>query len=165
MEATRTKRVCFHGAAFAAARAFPRGFAFFAVLSALGCALPSTLAAAELQVEVTGLRSGDGAVHLAVFATPAAFPRSDAILAEAIVRAKAAGVQWVFGGLEPGTYALAVYHDENGNRKFDRGFLGIPLEGYGFSNDAGVFFGPPDFAEAAVTVPGKGSRITIRMTY
>ncbi len=71
MEATRTKRGCFHGAAFAAARAFPRGFAFFAVLSALGCALPSTpAAAAELQVEVTGLRSGDGAVHLAANARP-----------------------------------------------------------------------------------------------
>ncbi len=163
---SRTKRVCFHGAAFAAARAFPRGFAVFAVLSALGCALLATMAAAaELQVEVTGLRSGDGEVHLAVFATPAAFPRSEAMLAEAIVRAKAAGVQWMFSGLEPGTYALAIYHDENGNREFDRGFLGIPLEGYGFSNDAGVFFGPPDFADAAVTVPGKGARITIRMIY
>ncbi len=96
---SRTKRVCFHGAAFAAARAFPRGFAVFAVLSALGCALPSTPAAAELQVEVTRLRSGDGAVHLAVFATPAAFPRGEAMLAEAIVRAKAAGVHWVFSGL------------------------------------------------------------------
>ncbi len=167
---SRTKRFYSHGAsaAFAAARAFPRGFAVFAVVSALGCALLSTAtpaAAAELQVEVTGLRSGDGAVHLAVFATPETFPRSEAMLAEAIVRAKAAGVHWVFAGLEPGTYALAVYHDENENREFDRGFLGIPLEGYGFSNDAGVFFGPPDFADAAVTVPGKGTRITIRMTY
>ena len=135
-------------------------------MSAFGYALPATpAAAAELQVEVTGLRSGDGAVHLAVFATPAAFPRSEAMLAEAIVRAKAAGVHWVFAGLEPGTYALAVYHDENENREFDRGFLGIPLEGFGFSNDAQVFFGPPDFADAAVTVPGKGTRITIRMTY
>ena len=110
-------------------------------------------------------RSGDGEVHLAVFATPATFPDSDAILAEAIVRAKAGGVYWVFTGLKPGTYALAVYHDENENREFDTGFLGIPLEGFGFSNDAPVFFGPPDFADAAVTVPGKGARITIRMTY
>lgn len=121
--------------------------------------------AAELRVDVTGLRSGGGEVHMAVYATPAAFPRSDAILAEAIVRAKAAGVHWVFSDLKPGTYALAVYHDENENREFDRGFLGIPLEGFGFSNDSFIGFGAPDFADAAVTVPGKGTRITIHMIY
>lgn len=152
-----TKRFYGHGAG-----------AVFAVAVAFGCALLSTATmatAAELRVDVTELRSGDGEVHLAVFATPATFPDSDAILAEAIVRAKAGGVYWVFTGLKPGTYALAVYHDENENREFDTGFLGIPLEGFGFSNDAPVFFGPPDFADAAVTVPGKGARITIRMTY
>ncbi|MCZ6466599.1 MAG: DUF2141 domain-containing protein [Alphaproteobacteria bacterium] len=163
-----TKRVCFHGAGavFAAARAWRAGGAVFAMVSVLGCALLSTATtAAELRVDVTGLRSGDGEVHLAVFATPETFPDSDGMLAEAIVRAKAAGVHWVFSGLKPGTYALAVYHDENENREFDRGFLGIPLEGFAFSNDATVFFGPPDFADAAVTVPGNGARITIRMTY
>ncbi len=135
-------------------------------MSVLGCALLSTATtAAELRVDVTGLRSGDGEVHLAVFATPETFPDSDGILAEAIVRAKAAGVHWVFSGLKPGTYALAVYHDENENREFDRGFLGIPLEGFAFSNDAQVFFGPPDFADAAVKVSGDGTGITIRMTY
>ncbi len=165
-----SSRFYFHGAGavFAAARAWRAGGAVFAIMSVLGCALLSTAttaAAAELRVDVTGLRSGDGEVHLAVFATPETFPDSDAMLAEAIVRATAAGVHWVFSGLKPGTYALAVYHDENENREFDRGFLGIPLEGYGFSNDAQVFFGPPDFADAAVTVPGTGARITIRMIY
>ncbi len=170
MQATRTKRFYFHGASavFAAARAWRAGVAVFAMVSAFGYALLATATmatAAELRVDVTGLRSGSGEVHLAVFATPATFPRGDAMLAEAIVRAEAAGVHWVFSGLKPGTYALAVYHDENENREFDRGFLGIPLEGFGFSNDAPIFFGPPDFADAAVTVPGKGARITIRMTY
>ncbi len=167
---SRTERIYFHGASavFAAVRAWRAGVAVFAIMSAIGCALLSTATmatAAELRVDVTGLRSGDGKVHLAVFATPATFPRSEAMLAEAIVRAKAAGVHWVFSGLKPGTYALAIYHDENENREFDRGFLGIPLEGFGFSNGAPVFFGPPDFADAAVAVPGKGARITIRMIY
>ncbi len=167
---SRTKRFYVHGASavFAAARAWRAGVAVFAIASAFGCALLSTATmatAAELRVDVTGLRSGGGEVHLAVFATPATFPDSDGMLAEAIVRAKAAGVHWVFSGLKPGTYALAIYHDENENREFDRGFLGIPLEGFGFSNDAPVFFGPPDFADAAVAVPGTGARITIRMIY
>ncbi len=167
-EGTRPGNPAADGGVPSSTKRFYGAGAVFAMVSAFGCALLSTATmatAAELRVDVTELRSGDGEVHLAVFATPETFPDSDAILAEAIVRAKAAGVYWVFTGLKPGTYALAVYHDENENREFDSGFFGIPLEGYAFSNDAGVFFGPPDFADAAVTVPGKGARITIRMTY
>ena len=53
------------------------------MVSVLGCALLSTATtAAELRVDVTGLRSGDGEVHLAVFATPETFPDSDGMLAE-----------------------------------------------------------------------------------
>ena len=77
--------------------------------------------------------------------------------------APAGGVTIVVRGLAAGTYAVAVYHDENGNGAFDQGFLGIPLEDYGFSNDAGAFFGPPSFAEAAFRIGAAGGRITIRL--
>ena len=40
---------------------------------------------------------------------------------------------------------------ENSNKKFDT-FLSIPNEHYGFSNNAPVFFGPPNFEDAAVFV-------------
>ncbi len=38
-----------------------------------------------------------------------------------------------FEDISPGTYALAVIHDENGNGKLDTNWVGIPTEGYGFS--------------------------------
>lgn len=49
--------------------------------------------------------------------------------------------------LKPGKYAVQYYHDENGNGKIDTGAFGIPEEGYGSSNDARGFMGPPDFAD------------------
>jgi hypothetical protein len=39
-----------------------------------------------------------------------------------------------FPNVSPCAYAVAVHHDENGNGRLDRGFMGIPKEGVGVSN-------------------------------
>jgi uncharacterized protein (DUF2141 family) len=98
-------------------------------------------AAAELMVSVNGLRSADGVVRLALYDRPELFPEKGEGLKIA-VPARQGEVEAVFNGLSPGRYALALFHDEDGDDEFDRGFLGIPKEGYGFSNDARPFLGP-----------------------
>ena len=45
--------------------------------------------------------------------------------------------------------AFAGMHDENGNQRMDRDVVGIPQEGYMFSNDVRGDFGPPSFAAAS----------------
>lgn len=47
--------------------------------------------------------------------------------------------------LKPGKYAFKYFHDENNDEKINTNFMGIPKEGYGFSNDAKGKFGPPSF--------------------
>ena len=59
----------------------------------------------------------------------------------------------------------AVLHDENSNSKMDFNFLGMPLEGYGFSRDAPVTFGPPSFDDAAIRLVARHSRASIRLRY
>lgn len=54
-------------------------------------------------------------------------------------------------GLPAGEYALVVYHDENGNGRLDRNFIGIPREPLGFSNSYRPK-GPPTFSRAAFTL-------------
>jgi uncharacterized protein (DUF2141 family) len=50
--------------------------------------------------------------------------------------------------LKPGKYAFKYFHDENNNnKKMDTNVIGIPKEGYGFSNNAKGRFGPPDFKD------------------
>jgi uncharacterized protein (DUF2141 family) len=64
-----------------------------------------------------------------------------------------------------GTYALAVLHDENDNFKLDTNFLGIPKEGYGFSNNVKGMFGPPSFNRAKFEMKEKESYHLIKLNY
>lgn len=54
-----------------------------------------------------------------------------------------------FGDLSDGRYAVAVSYDEDGNGKLNTGFLGIPRELVGFSNNARGTWGPPSFEKAS----------------
>ncbi len=67
--------------------------------------------------------------------------------------------------LPPGRYAVIVFHDENDNGILDENFLGIPTEGYGFSNNATGFFSAPAFGAAAVAVGAAEEDVTIDLSY
>jgi uncharacterized protein (DUF2141 family) len=140
-------------------------FVLLAIAAGAAFLAAAPVDAAELRVTVTGLRAPVGNVHLAVFKDPDTFPKDEGVIVEVVTRADAENVQASIGDLRSGQYAIAVYHDENGNREFDTGFFGFPLEGYGFANDARVVFGPPSFEAASVVVNGEDAHITIRMTY
>ena len=64
-----------------------------------------------------------------------------------------------------GTYGLAVYHDEDGNRKFNRSTFGLPAEGYGFSNNPSTFLGIPSFTSVRMAVPRSGTETSVRLKY
>ncbi len=133
------------------------------VLAALAHAAAAS--AADLAVEVQGLRSDQGEVRVGLFDTPATFATDEGKVAEIVLKPTGGVAKGVFANLPAGTYALAAYHDENGNRTFDKGLFGWPLEGYGFSNDAPVFLGAPPFARAAVPVTDAGARVVFRIVY
>jgi uncharacterized protein (DUF2141 family) len=71
----------------------------------------------------------------------------------------------VFTNLKPGTYAVIVFHDANDNGKLDENWLGVPTEGYGFSNDAEGFLGAPSFKNAAVMIESHDRAIAITLKY
>jgi len=66
---------------------------------------------------------------------------------------------------KPGVYGLAIYHDENANRKFDRTGLGLPAEGYGFSNNPATIAGLPSFRSVRLNVPKAGLTTQVQMKY
>ena len=68
---------------------------------------------------------------------------------------------FTFKDVKPGTYAIRYFHDENNNGKMDTGTFGIPKEGYGFSNNARGFMGPPDFEDMLFEVD-KDLRMTLK---
>lgn len=74
-------------------------------------------------------------------------------------------VDLTFSNTAPGSYAIAVIHDENNNGKMDLAMGLMPREGFGFSRDAKVGMGPPSFKSAAFDVNGGTINQTIHMRY
>ena len=69
-----------------------------------------------------------------------------------------------FTGVPPGRYAIALLDDANRNGKADMALF-LPREGFGFSRNAAVRFGPPMFSAAVFEVGADEVRIPIRMRY
>jgi uncharacterized protein (DUF2141 family) len=111
--------------------------------------------AADLTITVKGVRSAEGAVFLAVYDSDKTFMKAPQAKTTRRWNASKGDLKIVIHDLPAGKYAIASYHDENGNGKLDTNALGIPEEGYGFSNDARGMFGPPNFSEAAFEFDGK----------
>jgi len=74
-------------------------------------------------------------------------------------------VTFVFANLWPGIYAAAAFHDENRSGDFDTNFIGLPREGYGFSNGARALLGPPAFEDASVELVRSSAEIDLPMNY
>lgn len=111
-----------------------------AVLIAGACAAQAQ--AADLTVTLHGVRAQTGVLKLALVDSQAGWDGQ-----AAPVRADGAPPQgdtatFVFKDLPAGTYAVMVTHDENGNGKLDTNLVGMPVEGYGFSNNPRVMRKP-----------------------
>lgn len=116
-----------------------------------------------LSVWVEGVNGEKGILQVAVF------NREDAFLEKPFRTKKVAatkdGIDLIFEDLPEGSYAIAVYLDENKNGKLDKNFIGFPKELYGFSNNAkGSILGPPSFQQAKFELSGADLSIRIVLT-
>jgi uncharacterized protein (DUF2141 family) len=122
--------------------------------------------AVDVTVRITGLRSSEGVVRACMTTDPERFPKCrGAPRAHRATVAADEALTLTFHGVEPGRYAIALLHDENGNGEADRALGLMPKEGFGFSRDAKVRMGPPSFEDAAFEVNGRASTQAIRMRY
>lgn len=119
-----------------------------------------------VNLTIEGLRNSNGVVTIAPYPDDATkFLKPRGSLANGRVRARAGVVQACIFLPEPGAYGLALYHDENANGKVDKNGLGIPKEGFGFSNNPRIFFSAPSFKKVRVVISGPGASLRIRMKY
>lgn len=116
--------------------------------------------AADLTVEVGGLRNAAGTIYAAVCTEAEFLQPTCAFFGSAPASAGSVTVS----GVPAGTYAVQVVHDENDNQTLDRpGFL--PTEGLGFSRDAPMRMGPPRWSDAAFELAEPGARVPLTMRY
>ena len=122
--------------------------------------LPLSASADTLTVTVNNIKKA-GEIHVAVYDNAKAFEAdrgekggaAPGITEGTIQKVEPGSVTYIYE-LPPGTYAIGIFHDVNLNNKMDNNFLGIPVEQFGFSNNARALFGPPDFDDAAFVLKG-----------
>lgn len=122
---------------------------------------------AALTVVVKNIKNQQGQICIRVFSSEKGFPLSDTgEVKSGCTQITGSSVKKQFTGLKPGTYAVAVVDDQNGDYKLNRDFLGIPKEGFGISKNptVSVKTGTPKFNNASFSVQ-KNTTINILMKY
>jgi uncharacterized protein (DUF2141 family) len=120
----------------------------------------------KLFVRVEGVRSSAGLIAMTLYANnPKKFLAKHGSLYVGRSTARQGVTETCIFVPQPGLYALAIYHDADGNRKLNRNFLGYPTEAFGFSNNPNTFLGIPSFSAVRIAVRGSGQKVTIRLRY
>ena len=120
--------------------------------------------AANLTVTVEQVRNSKGEIRFSIFNVPSQFPQGNELDSKD-VPAQLGLVTVQFYNLTPGAYAIAIHHDENSDGEMNTNFIGLPKEGYGFSNNAQVNFSPPVFEAAAFNLGVGDKSIRLRVVY
>lgn len=121
----------------------------------------------SIAVEVSGVRNDRGDICLLLFNSPDGFPDQYKKAFKLLkVPAHKGTVSATFSQIPSGTYGISILHDEDRNEKLKKNWLGIPREGYGFSNDARARFSPPPFKSVQFAHPvGASTSLRLRVRY
>lgn len=118
----------------------------------------SSLVAAELTVVASPIRTTTGEIGCAIYSSANGFPmESSKAIKSQWIPTKGEAVRCRFTDLPSGQYAVAISLDENGNRKTDTNFLGMPREAWGVSNNVRPSLRPPTFDEAMIRIEANKS--------
>jgi uncharacterized protein (DUF2141 family) len=147
------------------------------VLAALIAPLLATPAyAGDLRVVVEGIASSAGTIIAGIYDNRDSYDRAVAESSKVEVndgkrligvtlRPRGESQTIVFPDLRPGSYAVALFHDENDNGRLDKDGLGFPTEAYAMSNNARGFLRPPAFKDVTVQIGERDETIRIKLVY
>ncbi|MGC3947521.1 MAG: DUF2141 domain-containing protein [Chryseolinea sp.] len=121
-----------------------------------------TYAQTTVEVKLTGVKSGKGNLRVGLF-TESNYLKTP--VEGKIARATDESVVLTFDNVRDGAYAVSVIHDINENGELDKTKLGIPKEGFAFSNNVMGKKGPPTFDKAKFEVKGSTVKQEIKMRY
>lgn len=117
----------------------------------------------KLHVVVTGIKGIEGKIEVGLYNNAKNFPKDDLEYMFEIMPVTNDKAEFSFD-LQRGEYAIALYHDKNNNEECDVNFFGIPVEGYGFSNNVKPILSAPSFRRAKLRLE-EDTTIFIRLIY
>jgi len=121
---------------------------------------PPQEATSTLTVRIDGLRNAKGDIYLKLSRDSKAIE-----VRKVEIDANTLTARTVFENLPRGAYVVSLIHDENRNEKLDTNFLGIPKEGYGFSNNPSKRMGMPKYDETTFALNQPQQAIQIHVIY
>jgi uncharacterized protein (DUF2141 family) len=141
--------------------------AVFAALSIAALGSQAESKTTTIKVDVEKIKNATGMMACALFNGADGFPDVQAKSFQYVYVSINSGVaSCEFKDVAAGTYAVSVFHDENNNKKLDKIFVGMPLEGYGVSNNIRHMMSAPGFKESSFQLNGEVDKnIKIRMGY
>jgi len=117
----------------------------------------------KITVLLTGFENDQGTVKLCVCRSEDEYAGDKKEFCTASTELKNKKAEWVLENMPYGRYSVKAFHDKNDNSKLDTNFAGMPIEPYGFSNNARGRFGPPPFDSAAFTLNSPQLQIAIEV--
>ena len=106
----------------------------------------------KLKVDLSGMQNMNGTINFALYNNSASFNDPNQVYNSLSFSPTGSNMSFTVDSLPEGTYAFGVFHDENNNQAIDQNWLGIPSEGFAFSNNAMGSFGPPTYNQAKFVV-------------
>lgn len=118
----------------------------------------------DLTVEITNINNPRGFIQLGLFNNSQSFPSESKQFMKVRIKPNGKTTSYTFKDLPEGNYAVAVLHDENSDGKCNMNIIGIPKEGYGFSNNIKPTLSAPSFAKVQFSL-SKNMKISIKLIY
>ena len=119
---------------------------------------------ADIEVNIVGIKPISGKIMIALFNSKETYFELDKMLAGYEINVDSTNLNCTFHDLPFGTYAITIYHDEDNNGKMNRNWLGMPTEGYAFSNNFSSSIRPASFNDAAFELTSN-TKLIIKMHY
>lgn len=131
---------------------------------------PVTVAPTKVIVTVKGLDNQNGVVCYTLFDRAKGFPDgSNGSVSAGCFEIPRLPLVFTLENLPQGTYAMALWHDENRDGTMNKNFFGIPKEGLAFSRDGKPRMtpppGPPPFEDVAFAVAAGQTQVSSEMIY
>ncbi|WOH37803.1 DUF2141 domain-containing protein [Thalassotalea fonticola] len=129
---------------------------FLAILAALF--VTSNAGAGEIEFNISGVNDDSSKLYIQLFNGEKNYQAGNPESAT-MTKAVAGKATITFNNLPKGDYALRFFHDQNNNGKLETNLFGMPVEGYGFSNNAKPNFGPVSYSEIKFMLSDENSKV------
>ena len=118
----------------------------------------------DLSISIPNLKNTKGEIQIGIYNKKENFPIEDKQYKVIFIKAEKYAGTYTVKGLPKGEYAVALMHDENADKICNMNFLGIPKEGYGFSNNVKPLLSAPSYNDCKINL-NRNLSISIELIY